>query len=252
MTRMFSTVNFALVGLIASLSLPALAAEPAASAAATVNVNGTGSTSGSAGTSAVSNADESASTSEEAAEDQGPPLLFGKSLDVGGYGGLDMAYSRMFGRDGAVVGAQGAVLINHRLALGIAGYGWSNPVDGPSSPNGDAQHFETGYGGFTAHYSIYFDQLPIYFTVGALVGGGAIDLTDEYHDNGFAGFQDHPSEDVFAVFQPDVAVHANLTKWMRVGLTAGYRLTSGVNHLGFSESDVNGVMLGGQVQFGSF
>jgi len=39
---------------------------------------------------------------------------------------------------------------------------------------------------------------------------------------------------------------------MRVGLTAGYRLTSGVNRLGFDNSDVNGVMVGGQVQFGSF
>ena len=54
------------------------------------------------------------------------------------------------------------------------------------------------------------------------------------------------------MFQPAVAVHANLTKWMRLGLTAGYRLTSGVDHLGFKESDVNGLMLGGQIQFGAF
>ena len=250
MTRMFSTVNFALVGLIASLSSSALAAEPAASA------NAAPSASGAAGANTprtnTASGDEAASTNEEAGEDQGPPLLFGDSLDVGGYGGLDVAYSRMFGRDGVVAGAQGAVLINHRLALGIAGYGWSNPLDGPAAPNGDAQRFETGYGGFTAHYSVYFDQLPIYFTLGALVGAGAIDLSNDNDSDGFDGFQDRPREDVFAVFQPDVAVHANLTKWMRVGLTAGYRLTSGVDHLGFQESDVNGLMLGGQIQFGAF
>jgi hypothetical protein len=241
---MFSTVNLALLGLIASPSVPALAAEPAASANAAASAN-----TASANT---ASADEATSTKEEAGEDQGPPLLFGEGLDVGGYGGLDVAYSRMFGQDGVVAGAQGAVLINHRLALGIAGYGWSNPLDGPAAPNGDSQRFETGYGGFTAHYSVYFDQLPIYFTLGALVGGGAIDLTDEDHSDGFDGFQDHPSEDVFAVFQPDVAVHANLTKWMRVGLTAGYRWTSGVDHLGFKDADVNGLMLGGQIQFGAF
>jgi hypothetical protein len=245
---MFSPVNFALVGLLASLSVPALAAEAAVSANASGSVSGAASANAASANTAP--ADEAASTDEEAAEDdQGPPLLFGKSLDVGGYGGLDVAYSRMFGRDGVVAGAQGAVLINHRLALGIAGYGWSNPLDGPAAPNGDARRFETGYGGFTAHYSVYFDQLPIYFTVGALVGAGAIDLTDENHSD---GFEDRASEDVFAVFQPDVAVHANLTKWMRVGLTAGYRLTSGVDHLGFQESDVNGLMVGGQIQFGAF
>jgi hypothetical protein len=253
---MFSTVNFALVGLIAALSVPALAAEPASNASAAPSVNASASVNGTASANTASAntaaADDATSATEEAGDDQGPPLLFGKSLDVGGYGGLDVAYSRMFGRDGVVAGAQGAVLINHRLALGIAGYGWSNPLDGPAAPNGDAQRFETGYGGFTAHYSLYFDQLPIYFTVGALVGGGAIDLTDENHSDSFDGFQDRPSEDVFAVFQPDVAVHANLTKWMRVVLTAGYRLTSGVDRLGFKEADVNGLMLGGQIQFGAF
>ena len=141
------------------------------------------------------------------------------------------------------------MLINHRLALGIAGYGWSNPLDGPSALDGDAQRFETGYGGFTVRYSFYFDQLPVYLTVGALVGAGAIDLTSAKHSE---ASDDSAGEDVFALVQPDVAVHANLTRWMRIGLTAGYRLTSGVDRLGFKESDVNGMMVGGQIQFGSF
>jgi len=225
MTRMLSTLNFALVGLIGSLSLPALAADEAP----------------------ASSGDAASNSSAAASEDHVPPLLFGKGLDVGGYGGLDVAYTRMFGRDGVVVGGQGAVLINHRLALGLAGYGWSNPLAGPNAANGDAQRFETGYGGFTAHYSFYFDALPVYFTVGTLVGAGAINLTDENHSEG-----NDDSDDVFAIVQPDVAIHANLTRWMRVGLTGSYRVTSGVNQIGFKESDVNGAMVGAQLQFGSF
>jgi hypothetical protein len=227
MTRMFSPLNFALVGLVALSSMPALAADDASATASTE------------------------SAPPEATKDDSPPLLFGKDLHVGGYGGLDVAYTRMFGRDGVVVGAQGALLINHRLAFGLAGYGWSNPVKGPNNLEGDAQHFETGYGGFTLRYSQYFDNLPFYLTVGALVGGGAIDLTDRNHSD-VDGVEDDAGEDVFMVFQPDIAINANLTRWMRVGVTAGYRLTSGVNRLGFDESDVNGVMVGGQIQFGSF
>jgi hypothetical protein len=228
MTRMLSTLNFAFIGLIGSLSLPALAQDeaPAASAAT--------------------------SLAPPPSADRSPPLLFGKGVDVGGYGGLDVAYTRMFGREGVVVGGQGAVLINHRLALGIAGYGWSNPLDGPNAANGDAQRFETGYGGFTAHYSLYFDRLPVYFTVGALVGAGAINLTDQEHSDSFEGFDDKAGEDVFAIVQPDIAIHGNLTRWMRVGVTGSYRVTSGVNQLGFKESDVNGAMVGAQIQFGSF
>ena len=64
-------------------------------------------------------------TDSRAADDDGPPLLFGKSLEIGGYGSVDVAYSRMFGEDGALVGLQGALLLDHRLSLGIAGYGWT-------------------------------------------------------------------------------------------------------------------------------
>jgi len=49
-----------------------------------------------------------------------------------------------------------------------------------------------------------------------------------------------------------VTLHANLTPWLRLGLTAGYRFTRGVDRHGYDESDVDGFLVGGQVQFGRF
>ena len=92
------------------------------------------------------------------------------------------------------------------------------------------------------------DDLPVYLTVGALVGGGAVALVNDDDDD----FDENQAEDVFAVLQPDVTLHANLTRWLRLGLTAGYRFTSGVDRNGYDESDVNGLLIGGQVQFGRF
>lgn len=181
-------------------------------------------------------------------EDDGPPLLFGKSLEIGGYGSVDVGYSRMFGEDGALVGLQGALVLDHRLSLGLAGYGWTNSQEAPADAFGNAQRFETGYGGATIRYSLYMDDLPVYLTVGALVGGGAVALVNDENDD----FDDSHEEDVFAVLQPDVTLHANLTPWLRLGLTAGYRFTSGVDRNGYEESDVNGLLIGGQVQFGRF
>jgi len=229
MTRSLSTLSFALVSLTSSLAFAA----PADSALDTEAPNGS-----------------PASENAEPTHEDGPPLLFGHDIHVGGYGGLDVLYTRMFGRDGVAVGAQGAILIDHRLALGVAGYGFSNPVSGPNAADGSAQHFDTGYGGFTARYSFFLDNLPFYPSLGVLVGGGAIDLTKaDHHD-----FDSHDSSasDVFAVVQPDLTLYANLNRWMRVGVTAGYRFTSGVNQLGFDESDLNGVVAGAQLQFGSF
>jgi hypothetical protein len=186
-----------------------------------------------------------------AGEDERPPLLFGDDFDVGGYGGIDVLYSRMFGQSGALVGLSGALLLDHRLSLGVAGYGWTNSQSAPPDALGNAQRFETGYGGFTVRYAFYLPQAPVYLSVGALVGGGAIGLANEDQED-FDSFEDNNDEDVFAVIQPDVTLHANLTPWMRLGVTAGYRFTSGVDKHGYDESDVNGVVVGGQLQFGAF
>jgi hypothetical protein len=187
----------------------------------------------------------------QAAGEDAPPLLFGDDFDVGGYGGLDVMYSRMFGQDGALVGLSGALLLDHRLSLGVAGYGWTNSQPAPPDALGNAQRFETGYGGVTLRYALYLPNAPVYLSVGALLGGGAIALVDEDHDE-YDGFEGDGREDVFAVVQPDVTLHANLTRWMRLGVTAGYRFTSGVDDYGYDEGDVNGVVVGGQLQFGAF
>jgi hypothetical protein len=190
--------------------------------------------------------------SNDSGHDRQPPLLFGKSLEVGGYASVDVLYARMFGQDGALVGLQGALLLDHRLSLGLAGYGWTNSQRGPNDAFGNEQRFETGYGGATIRYSIYLDRLPVYFTVGALIGGGAVALTPRDEDGEYNFDDDNANNDVFAVVQPDLTLHANLTPWLRIGATAGYRFTSGVDHYGYDKQDVDGFMVGGQVQFGRF
>jgi hypothetical protein len=196
-----------------------------------------------------SRAEPQANSVEHAGYEQSPPTLFGKKTAIGGYGSLDVAYTRMFGKDGAVVGLQGALLFNHRLSLGLGIYGWTNPQQGPDNDFGEPRSYETAYGGGTVRYSL-LPNSPVYVSVGGLIGGGGVVLARDDEDDD----DDIRREDVdaFAVFQPDVTVHANLTRWMRVGVMAGYRFTAGVESFDFDESDVNGVVLGGQVQLGRF
>ena len=185
-------------------------------------------------------------------QDDGPPVLLDRAVDVGGYVGLDTAYTRMFGQDGGVVGLQAGLLFNHKFSVGVAAYGWTNAQRGPNDSSGLEQRYETGYGGATLRYSLYFDDFPAYVTVGALFGAGGVVLTPE-HSEDFDDLDSNEDDgDVFAVVQPDLTLNVNLTRWLRVGLTAGYRLTSGVDQFGFDESDVNGVVAGGQIQIGRF
>jgi len=183
-------------------------------------------------------------------EYDGPPLLLGRRIAVGGYGGFGAAFTQMLDRNGAAVGFEGALLLAHRLSLGFAGYGFSRTPNGPAALDGTERKLGAGYGGFVARYA-FLTNLPVYFSVGMIVGGGAVVLhDDEERDEWDGRHDDRDVSDGFFVVQPELAMHANLTRWMRVGLTGGYRVTSNVSRFGLSESDLNGVVLGGNIQFG--
>jgi hypothetical protein len=202
---------------------------------------------------------QAATSSEEYA---GPPLLLGtKKLKVGAYGGLGVAYTRMLDRDGALITGEAALLLDHRLSFGIAGYAFSRSPNGPRADDGRAQDMGTGYAGFATRYAV-FSTFPVYGSLGLLLGGGAVALHDEQdrdsdiHD--WEGDRDRHDSwerarlDTFFVVQPELTLHANATRWLRFGMTGGYRFTSGVSRFGLEESDLDGVVLGGNVQLGWF
>ena len=58
--------------------------------------------------------------------------------------------------------------------------------------------------------------------------------------------------DPFLFAQPEIALNANATRWLRLGATLGYRTTSGVGRFGLDESDMNGIVAGGTIAFGWF
>jgi hypothetical protein len=195
---------------------------------------------------------------------EGPPLLLGrgKRIKVGGYAGLGAAYTRFMGRDSGLVSLEGALLLDHRLSLGVAGYGFTRTPSGPLSADGEPREFGAGYGGLALRYSVFGD-LPVYGSFGVVLGGGAVNLHRDYGWDDEAAWDDdwdgsHDDEwqrgrfDTFLVVQPEVTLNGNLTRWLRLGATVGYRLTGGVGRFGLGESDLNGIVAGGNIQLGWF
>jgi|GEM_PF-1330870 len=187
--------------------------------------------------------------------DDSPPTLLNSRLRIGGYGGMSAAYTHMLGRHGTLVGGEGAVLFNHRLSLGLAGYGFLDAPRGPADADGNTRRFGTGYGGFVARYA-FLSHGPFYVSAGALIGGGILSLQrdrgwdDDDWNNDNDGEWDRDSVDPFFIVQPELTAHVNLTRWMRVGATAGYRFVNGISRFGFEERDMAGVVLGSQLQMG--
>jgi hypothetical protein len=189
----------------------------------------------------------------------GPPLLLGKrkKLHVGGYFGLGAAYTRLMDRDSGLMSLEAALLLDHRLSLGVAGYGFTRTPRGPAASDGTPQELGAGYGGFAVRYSL-FGAAPVYATFGLVVGAGAVNLHRDYRWNDESEWDDWGDDDdwdagrldPFLFAQPEIALHANATRWLRFGVTGGYRFTNGVGRFGLSGSDLNGVVLGANINVG--
>ncbi len=190
----------------------------------------------------------------------GPPLLLGggRKIKVGGYASLGGAYTRFIGKDSGLVSLEGALLLDHRLSLGLVGYGFTRTPDGPDALDGDARQFGAGYGGAAFRYSVFFES-PVYVSLGVVLGAGAVNLHRDHgwddEDSWDDGWNHHDDAwdsgefDAFLVAQPELAVHSNLTRWLRVGATVGYRFTGGVQRFG---RDLNGLVAGANIAFGWF
>lgn len=185
---------------------------------------------------AARGASEPPGASDEEAEPETSTLL-DTPLSFGGYAGVGFRYSRLFGRDGFVAGAELALLFSHRLAIGVSGYGGESESD-------DGLSF--GYGGVVVRYHFPLESSPFYLSIGALAAAGA---ASDSNDEG-AGVEANQDSDAVFVFEPQVSGHLNVTRWLRVGLDAGYRLVAGSER--FPARELRSPIAGFHAQLGWF
>jgi hypothetical protein len=171
----------------------------------------------------------------------GETSLVGQTRSIGGYAGLSPRYTRLAGRDGFVMNIEAAVLLNRRFAVGLtAGGGISGKIDD------QGQRLGIGYAALLARYHFLCDRSAFCFSVGASAGAGGVER-DASDDSDSAG---HEPGDALFLFEPQVAGHLNVTRFLRLGVDAGYRLVAGADR--FAGSDLAGPTAGAHVQLGWF
>lgn len=186
--------------------------------------------------------------------DSGPPtLLQGGHYTLGGFGGLEVAYSRMVNRNVALGCGEGAFLIDHAFSAGVYGCGVMNRLDGTRFTGFDDDRLEIGYGGLMLRYHFFSDQV-VNVSVGTMIGAGGLWLghNDDDHQHYWHNDTVTHDTDAFFVAEPQLGVHVNLTRWARIGATGGLRVASGVDTRGIGNRDITGGKVGMQVQFGWF
>ncbi len=196
-----------------------------------------------------------------AQEESKPPqeyksLLGGEEITHGGYGGLSINYSRIDGEDAVLVGARGAWVINHGIAIGIAGYGFANELEYEKTINGypDKYILAGGYGGLLIEPIIGAFK-PVHISVPILIGGGGVSYLDPYwatYDNSCLPKPYYEYSDAFFVFEPGVEIELNMVKFMRLAFGGYYRFTSGLDIEGSKSNMMNGFSTGITLKFGKF
>lgn len=178
--------------------------------------------------------------------------LFGENVHNGGYGALMFNYSNINDEDAFLFGMRGGWLIDHRLTIGLSGYGfisdmqWDNQNDEPNN------FLAGGYGGFLVE-PILFPHKPVHLAFPILIGGGGMAMVKNHQTND--GWEDWWVDyaGAFFVFEPGVELELNLVRNMRVGFAVTYRLTQDLKMGGdIDEKALNGFNFGLTLKFGEF
>jgi hypothetical protein len=172
--------------------------------------------------------------------------LVGGKVEHGGFGAPAVRFTQINDQFGVLVGGRGGWIINHTFVIGGGGYGLANKVEA----NAPDSVITFGYGGGELEWIINSDDL-LHFTVYALVGAGGITIQEDFWDNGGNNGGDHHGDGLF-VGDLTANLELNIATWFRVNFGAGYRLVSGVEIPGYSNSDFGGPSGHLTLKFGKF
>jgi len=174
--------------------------------------------------------------------------LFGNGpRDIGGFGGPIYRVTQLSGETMALVGGGGGVLINRRFILGGMGVGGTNHVDAIIGGTPLRGEMDFGYGGVTLGVITRPSKL-VHATYGLMIGGGGISVwPDDLRPR-------NPSDstEYFGVAEPQVGLELNVTKWMRLGLTGGYRFVFGAEVPKLADDNLSGASGSLVFKFGKF
>lgn len=183
-------------------------------------------------------------------------LFGGENISHGGYGGLSVNYSQIDGKDAILIGARGAWIINHGIAIGIAGYGFANDLKYEKTIHGVSDNYSLvgGYGGLLIE-PIIGAKHPVHVSFPVVIGAGGVSYVTHYwntYDEPYHNEYYSEDADAFFVIEPGLEIELNMVKFMRIAIGGYYRYTSNLD-LADTDSDVlNGFSTGVTLKFGKF
>jgi hypothetical protein len=170
--------------------------------------------------------------------------LAGRAGGGGGFGGPIMEIGSLTGNEGVTVGGGGGAIFGNVFIGGFgqgAGYG-ETVVDGLRND------VSMGVGGLWLGYTPRMHKL-IHPYSSLKIGWGGVHVQRPN-----AGPNDEKFSDRITLIQPELGVEVNVTLWLRIVLSGGYRYVHGVDRLpgGLSSEDFRSFTGNLTFRFGGF
>lgn len=163
--------------------------------------------------------------------------------DYGGFVGLDMRFGNLSHEFAAFAGGEAAVLLKHRVYLGIRGNGLAtdNARVSGSVPSATLP-VRMGYGGLLLGYMVPTRWLAN-LSLDAMVGAGGVKAAEDDDDAEWDG--------VF-VFEPSATFDLRLAPVLQLGVGASYRFVGDVDVAGLRDAQLRGFSGLARVRVGWF
>ncbi len=177
--------------------------------------------------------------------------LFGEDTDNGGYGALMFNYSKINDEDAFLFGMRGGWLLDHKLTIGLGGYGFISNLEWDDVHNEPDNFISGGYGGLLVE-PVLFPFKPVHLAFPILIGGGGMVMVQNHSQD--SNWEDWKVDyaGAFFVFEPGVELELNLAQAMRVAFAVTYRLTQDLDLGDIDENALRGFNFGLALKFGEF
>ncbi|MDY0286524.1 MAG: hypothetical protein EOL88_04185 [Bacteroidia bacterium] len=155
-------------------------------------------------------------------------LAGNQNISNGFYAGLKFGYTPIEHTDAFVTGVRLAWVINHRLALGIAGSTYFSGYDQYNELPDDNFYLAGGQAGLYLE-PIFFATSPIHFSLPITLGAGGIYAWNETWGSELdPPYSYHDDWDIYFVVEPGIELDINVVRFMRLSFGATYRLTDDI------------------------
>lgn len=174
-------------------------------------------------------------------------LLGGGPRDFGGFGGPLYRVTSVAGETMSLGGGGGALLVNRRFAIGGMGVGGTTNVDAIIGGLPVRGEMDFGYGGLTLEVITRPSKL-VHATYGVMLGGGGVSVWPD--DRRPRNVSDET--ETFGVAEPQIGLEMNVIRWMRIGVTGGYRFVFGAEDARLANDNLSGASGSLVFRFGKF